>query len=63
MVRKKKAVIDSFHKWLDAYTTYMLVLVAAFPRRSLKLIKYQQIISKAVCKFKGLAWLAYDKQF
>ena len=52
MVRKKKAVIDSFHKWLDAYTTYMLVLVAAFPRHSLELIKYQQIISKAV----GLAW-------
>ena len=41
----------------------MLVIVAAYPRRSLELIKYQQIISKAVTKFKGLAWLSYDEQF
>ena len=63
MVRKRKPVIDSFHKWLDAYTTYMLVIVAAYPRRALELIKYQQIISRAESKFKGLAWLAYDEQF
>ena len=56
-------VIDSFHKWLDAYTTYMLVIVAAYPRRALELLKYQQIISRAESKFKGLAWLAYDEQF
>ena len=63
MVRRKKPVIDNFHKWLDAYTSYMLVIVAAFPRRALELVKYQQIISKAVSQFKGLAWLAYDEQF
>ena len=63
MVRKRKAVIDSFHKWLDAYTVYMLVIVAAYPRRALELLKYQQIISRAESKFKGLAWLAYDEQF
>ena len=63
MVRRKKPVVDSFHKWLDAYTTYMLVLVAASPRGSLEMIPYQQIISTAVTKFKGLAWLAYDEQF
>ena len=63
MVRKRKPVIDSFHKWLDAYTIYMLVIVAAYPRRALELLKYQQIISRAESKFKGLAWLAYDEQF
>ena len=63
MVCKRKPVIDSFHKWLDAFTTYMLVIVAAYPRRALELIKYQQIISRAESKFKGLAWLAYDEQF
>ena len=42
---------------------YMLVLVNAYPRRALELIKYQQIISRAVAKFKGLAWLSYDQQF
>ena len=59
-VRKKKPVIDTFPKWLDAYMTYMLVLVNTYPRRALKLIKCQQLISRAVAKFKGLAWLSYD---
>ena len=63
MVRKQKPVIDNFHKWLDAYTSYMLVIVSAYPRRALELLKYQQIISKAVSQFKGLAWLTYDEQF
>ena len=31
MVRKKKPVIDTFPKWLDAFMTYMLVLVNAYP--------------------------------
>ena len=56
MVRKQRPTMDSFQKWLDAYTSFMLVLVAAYPRRALELIKYQQIISKAVTKFKGMAW-------
>ena len=63
MVRKRKPVTDTFHKWLDAYTTYMLVLVTAYPRRSLELLKYQQTISCAATKFKGLSWLTYDEQF
>ena len=63
MVRKRKPVIDTFHKWLDTYTTYMLVIVATYPRRALELLKYQQTISRAESKFKGLAWLAYDEQF
>ena len=55
LVKRKKAVIDTFHKWLDAFTFYMLVIVAAYPRRSL--------LTKAVTKFKGLAWLTYDVEF
>lgn len=63
LVRRKKPVIDTFQKWLDAFTAYMLVIVAVHPTRALELIKYQQTISKAVTKFKGLAWLTYDEQF
>ena len=63
MVRKRKPVIDTFHKWLDAYTAYTLVIVESYPRRSLELLKYQQIISRAATKFKGLAFLSYDEQF
>ena len=63
-VWKKKPVVNTFHKWLDTFTSYTLVIVAAYPLRcSLELIKYQQIISKTVTKFKGLAWLSYDEQF
>ena len=63
MIRKRKPVIDTFHKWLDAYTTYMIVLVTAYPRRAPELLKYQQTISCAATKFKGLTWLTYDEQF
>ena len=41
MVRKQKFVIDSLHKWLDAYTTYMMVIVSAYPCRALELLKYK----------------------
>ena len=30
MVCKQKVVVDNFQKWLDAYTAYMLVLVASY---------------------------------
>ena len=63
MIRKRKPIIDSFHKWLDAYTTYMLTLVSHYPRRAIELLKYQQIISRAESKFRGLTWLSYDEQF
>ena len=63
MIRKRKPITDSFHKWLDAYTTYMLTLVSHYPRRAIELLKYQQIISRAESKFRGLTWLSYDEQF
>ena len=63
MVLKWKPVIDSFHKWLDAFTAYALVIVGSHPRQSLELFKYQQIISRAASKFQGTAFLAYDEHF
>jgi len=55
-------VIDTFQNWLDAFTAYMLVIITIHPMHSLELFKFQQTISKAVTKFKGLAWLTYDEQ-
>ena len=55
MVRKRKPVIDTFHKWLDAYTTYKLVIVAAYPWCSVELLKYQQIISRVETHFQGFS--------
>ena len=47
-------MIDSLQKWVDAYTTLMLVLVRLFPGRAVELIKYLQIISRTEAEFKGL---------
>jgi len=58
-VRKR----NTFHKWIDVFTAYIGVIVPVFPSRAPELIKYQQIISLAASKFKGLAWLSYDEQF
>ena len=44
MVRKRKPVINTFHKWLDAYMTYMLVNVATYSRCSIELLKYQRLL-------------------
>ena len=63
VVKCKKPVVDSFQKWLDAFMAYMLVIVTAYPNRAVELIKYQQIISRAVTKFKGLVWYTYDEHF
>ena len=63
MVRKREPVIDSFHKWLDAFTAYASVIVRSQPRRAPELFKYQKIISRAASKFQGTAFLAYDEHF
>ena len=54
MVPKRKSVLDTFHKWLDAFTAYMLLLIMAYPWRALELIKYQQVVSQVMSKFKGM---------
>ena len=53
MVRKEELVIDTFQKWLDVYTAYMLVLITSHPRRSLELLKYQQIIIRVATKLRA----------
>ena len=63
VVKRKKPGVDSFQKWLDVFTACMLVIVTAYPNRAVELIKYQQILSHAVTKFKGLAWYTYDEHF
>ena len=40
LVRKRKAVIDCFLKWLDAFTAYALVIVSSQPWQATELFKY-----------------------
>ena len=62
-VVKRRKPVDSFQKWLDAFMAYMLVIVTAYHNRAVELTEYQQIISVALTKFKGLAWYTYDEHF
>ena len=62
-VVKRRKPVDSFQKWLDVFMAYMLVIVTAYHNRAVELTEYQQIISVALTKFKGLAWYTYDEHF
>ena len=53
MVPKKKPVIDSFHRWVDTFTTFMLVMVNSYPGRAAELITYLQIINHAETNLEG----------
>ncbi|XP_048583293.1 uncharacterized protein LOC116612504 isoform X1 [Nematostella vectensis] len=63
LLRNKRQSIDSFYKWVIAYTRYALTIVTAFPRRAREMIQYQAIISSAAAKYRGFAWLTYDENF
>ena len=54
---------EEINKRLNAYTAYVLATVSSYPVRPLELLKYQQIISRAATKLKGLVFLSYKEQF
>ncbi|KAK3739388.1 hypothetical protein QZH41_006467 [Actinostola sp. cb2023] len=63
LLRTKKPLIDSFYKWIDAYTRYMSIIINTFPRRALEMVRYQAIICRGFATYKGFAWLTYDESF
>ena len=60
--RVKRHVHD-FSTWMEAWTTYLCVLVSSAPERAPELLAYQAIITDAKQKFRSDGWLAYDSQF
>ena len=60
--RVKRHVHD-FSTWMEAWTTYLYVLVSSAPERAPELLAYQAIITDANQKFRSDGWLAYDSQF
>ena len=61
--RAKKVPIDSFDRWLSAFSVFSTVLLSAFPHRAVEMFAYLSIIQSAHKKFLGLSWLAYDIDF
>ncbi|XP_053159419.1 uncharacterized protein LOC128347977 isoform X2 [Hemicordylus capensis] len=62
-VTKRKPVEKSWNNWLSGFTIYMGVVIPAQPARALALVKYMDIIHRAVSDFAGNAWVRYDENF
>ena len=61
--RRKKVLIDSFDRWLSAFSVFATFLLSSFPHRTVEIFAYLNIIQSAHKKFLGLTWLAYDINF
>ena len=61
--RARKVPIESFDRWLSAFSVFSIVLLSTFPHRAVKMFSYLNIIQSAHKKFLGLSWLAYDVDF
>ncbi|XP_053140147.1 uncharacterized protein LOC128339766 isoform X2 [Hemicordylus capensis] len=60
---KRKPVEKTWSNWLSSFTIYMGVIVQAQPARGPSLLKYMDIIHRAVSDFAGSAWICYDESF
>ena len=55
--------INSFTTWMEAWNTYLVILINHFPVRAPELVAYQRIITSASIQYPLVAWLNYDIQF
>ncbi|XP_053112579.1 formin-F-like isoform X2 [Hemicordylus capensis] len=60
---KRKPVEKTWNNWLSGFTIYMGVIVQAQPARGPALLKYMDIIHRAVSDFSGSSWVRYDESF
>ena len=58
-----RRVVRDLASWLEAWNTYISVLVAYYPARALELLAYQRIICDASSRFPTNCWLRYDSSF
>ena len=55
--------ISSFASWMEAWNTYLAILINHSPVRAPQLVAYQRIITSASTQYPLAAWLNYDVQF
>lgn len=60
---KRRKEIRDILTWMQAFSVFMLVLVAYSPGRATDLLKYQLLIMRTAQQFPGSAWLSYDRAF
>ena len=61
--KKFKCRIEDIATWMEAYSTFMLVLTSYFPHRWKDLCRYQLLILQTHCQFASHVWLSYDRAF
>ena len=55
--------ISSFTTWMEAWNTYLAILIDHAPARTPQLVAYQKIITSASNHYPLAAWLNYDIRF
>lgn len=61
--KKPKRRIEDIATWMEAFSTFALILTTYFPRRWKDLCQYQLLILRTYRQFAGRVWLAYDRAF
>ena len=60
---RSKRAVDSFTAWMQAWNTYVAVIVNRFKDRAIPMLSYQSVITNAAAKFPMSRWYDYDKRF
>ena len=61
--KKFKRRIEDIATWMEAFSTFMLVLSSYFPHRWKDLCQYQLLILQTHRQFASCVWLSYDRAF
>ena len=61
--KKPKHRIDDIATWMEAFSTFTLILTSHFPRRWRDFCQYQLLILRTYRQFASRVWLAYDRTF
>ena len=60
---KKVKSIDSIKMWMEAFITYIQVVIDNHPNKAYKLLKYLSVIRDASHECPTVQWVQYDQQF
>ena len=60
---RSKRSVDTFSAWMQAWNTYVAIVVNTFKDRAIPVLSYQRVITNAAVKFPISKWYEYDKRF
>ena len=63
LAERETTTINRFHRWEQAFRVFTNIYVNAFPRKSVELVQYNQIIHTAAQTFTWENVYRYDREF